>query len=107
MRAPDPSNLALRRGIVPEKPPPLDPPANDAMQSTGCVYVGSSRHGPLAITGENPHKVIFSYPSPFFAPLSEVIDQTKIDANLNLGVLRLSLPKVAKAAPRKIAITAG
>jgi len=39
--------------------------------------------------------------------LSEVIDQTKIDAKLNLGVLRLSLPKVAKAAPRKITITAG
>jgi HSP20 family molecular chaperone IbpA len=39
--------------------------------------------------------------------LSEVIDQTKIDATLNLGVLRLRLPKVAKAAPRKIAITAG
>lgn len=39
--------------------------------------------------------------------LSEVIDQTKIDAKLNLGVLRLKLPKVAKAAPRKIAITAG
>ena len=39
--------------------------------------------------------------------LSEVIDQTKIDAKLYPGVLRLSLPKVAKAAPRKIAITAG
>ena len=39
--------------------------------------------------------------------LSEVIDQAKIDAKLNLGVLRLRLPKVAKAAPRKIAITAG
>ena len=39
--------------------------------------------------------------------LSEVIDQTKIDAKLNLGVLRLKLPKVAKAAPRKIAISAG
>jgi HSP20 family protein len=39
--------------------------------------------------------------------LSEVIDQAKIDAKLNLGVLRLKLPKVAKAAPRKIAITAG
>jgi len=39
--------------------------------------------------------------------LSEVIDQTKIDAKLNLGVLRLRLPKVAKAAPRKIAITGG
>jgi HSP20 family protein len=39
--------------------------------------------------------------------LSEVIDQSKIDAKLNLGVLRLRLPKVAKATPRKIAITAG
>jgi len=39
--------------------------------------------------------------------LSEVIDQAKIDAKLNLGVLRLRLPKVAKATPRKIAITAG
>lgn len=39
--------------------------------------------------------------------LSEVIDQNKIDAKLADGVLRLSLPKVAKAAPRKIAIKAG
>jgi HSP20 family protein len=39
--------------------------------------------------------------------LSEMIDQAKIDAKLNLGVLRLRLPKVAKAAPRKIAIAAG
>ena len=39
--------------------------------------------------------------------LSEVVDQAKIDAKLNLGVLRLRLPKVAKATPRKIAITAG
>jgi HSP20 family protein len=38
--------------------------------------------------------------------LSEVIDQAKIDAKLNLGVLRLKLPKVAKATPRRIAITA-
>ena len=39
--------------------------------------------------------------------LSEVIDQNKIDANLSQGVLRLSLPKVEKATPRKIAIKAG
>ncbi len=39
--------------------------------------------------------------------LSEVIDQTGIDAKLEDGVLRLSLPKVAKAKPRKITVKAG
>ena len=38
--------------------------------------------------------------------LSEVIDQNKIDAKLGEGVLRLTLPKVEKAAPRRIAIKA-
>ena len=33
--------------------------------------------------------------------LSEVIDQSKIDATLNNGVLRLTLPKVEKATPQE------
>ena len=38
--------------------------------------------------------------------LSEVVDQNKIDAKLGDGVLRLTLPKVEKATPRRIAVKA-
>jgi HSP20 family molecular chaperone IbpA len=38
--------------------------------------------------------------------LSSVIDQNKIDAKLTDGVLRLSLPKIQKATPRKIQVKA-
>jgi HSP20 family molecular chaperone IbpA len=39
--------------------------------------------------------------------LGEIINQENIDAKLNDGVLRLTLPKVEKATPKKITVKAG
>ena len=60
-----------------------------------------------AVEGERETDVLREYEPGTFTrqfSLSETIDQTKIDARLVDGVLRLELPKVERARPRQITV---
>ncbi|MFO7560419.1 MAG: Hsp20/alpha crystallin family protein [Desulfobacterales bacterium] len=63
----------------------------------------------LPFEGKEEEDIVIEYEIGQFVrqfSLSEVIDQSRIEAKLEDGVLRLTLPKVEKAAPRKITIKA-
>lgn len=57
--------------------------------------------------GPDEEDIVIEYEVGQFArqfSLSDTIDQARIEAKLDDGVLRLTLPKVAKATPRKITV---
>lgn len=109
------------------RPGPVYSPAVDIFESDQAITVLADmpgvkpddldidlRDNVLSLTGrasplENPKEgvVLREYqPGTFFRrfTLSETIDQSKIDAKLSDGVLRLELPKVEKARPRQIQV---
>ena len=62
------------------------------------------------VEGADEADILIEYETGRFArqfTLADVIDQEKIEASLSHGVLRLTLPKVDKATPRKITVTGG
>ena len=62
------------------------------------------------VDGANEEELLVEYETGRYYrqfTLGEIVDQERINAKLNDGVLRLSLPKIEKATPKKITVKTG
>lgn len=71
---------------------------DDTLTLTGEVHSGTESPGEMIHVEYETGRYYRQF------SLSEVIAQDKIDAKLSDGVLRLTLPKVEKATPRRITV---
>ena len=117
-------------GAESTRPGPVFTPAMDIFETEAAITVLADmpgvradglgidlRENVLSIEGrvadvprENEQELLSEYETGSFRRefrLTNLIDQDKIDASLNDGVLRLTLPKAEAARPRKIEVRTG
>ena len=95
-------DITLLADIPGVKPENLSIDLRDDVLTIAGETDSSRKEGPVDIIAEWESGKYYRH-----FTLSEMIDQAQIDAKLNDGVLRLTLPKVAKAAPRRITVKTG
>jgi HSP20 family molecular chaperone IbpA len=121
---------SMSAGPEQTRPGPVYLPAVDIFETEGAITVLADmpgvkpdqleidlRENVLTLTGrvtagagDQETDVLREYESGTFFrqfTLAETIDQAKIDAKLEGGVLRLELPKLERAKPRQITVRAG
>ena len=96
------NDITLLADIPGVKPDDLTIDLKDNVLTLSCEVTGHESESEKPIYSEYQTG---SYYRQF--SISEMIDQIKIEAKVTDGVLRLALPKVEKAAPRRITVQAG
>lgn len=87
--------------------PGLAPEALEVRVEDGVLFLSGERADdrPEGFEPRRTERVRYRFAHSM--PLPDTVDAERIDANLKDGLLTVTLPKAAKAEPRKIAVKAG